>query len=56
MALYQMKEKLISHFKVDVHNHCSTGMRFASFNKWPGGNANQTPKKMDGVKELNEYI
>ncbi len=42
--------------KGDVHNHCSTGMRFSIFNKWADGNANQAPKKMNGVKELNEYI
>ena len=42
--------------KADVHNHCSTGMRFSTFNKWAGGNANKAPKKMDGVKELNNYI
>lgn len=42
--------------KGDVHNHCSTGMRFSNFNKWAGGNANQAPKKMNGVKALNEYI
>jgi adenosine deaminase len=49
-----LKLKKVS--KGDVHNHCTTGMRFSSFNKWAGGNANQAPKKMNGVKELNEYI
>lgn len=42
--------------KGEIHNHCSTGMRFTVFNKWAGGNAVQAPKKMNGVKELNEYI
>lgn len=42
--------------KGDVHNHCSTGMRFTTFNQWAGGNANKAPSKMDGVKELNSYI
>ncbi len=42
--------------KGDVHNHCSTGMRFSTFNKWAGGNAKKAPSKMDGVKELNDYI
>jgi adenosine deaminase len=49
-----LKLKKVS--KGDVHNHCSTGMRFSSFNKWAGGNANQAPDKMDGIKALNEYI
>jgi adenosine deaminase len=31
-------------------------MRFSTFNKWAGGSANQAPEKMNGVKELNEYI
>lgn len=42
--------------KGEIHNHCSTGMRFTVFNKWAGGNAIQAPKKMNGVKELNDYI
>lgn len=42
--------------KGEVHNHCSTGMRFSVFNKWAGGTAIRAPKKMNGVKELNEYI
>ena len=40
--------------KGEVHNHCSTGMRFSVFNKWAGGTAIRAPKKMNGVKELNE--
>lgn len=42
--------------KGEVHNHCSTGMRFSIFNRWAGGNAVQAPKRMNGVKELNQYI
>lgn len=49
-----LKLKKVS--KGDVHNHCSTGMRFSTFNKWAGGGANQAPEKMNGVKALNEYI
>ncbi len=49
-----LKLKKVS--KGEVHNHCSTGMRFSAFNKWAGGNAIQAPKRMDGVRELNEYI
>lgn len=49
-----LKLKKVS--KGDVHNHCSTGMRFADFNKWAGGNANQAPEKMNGLEALNEYI
>lgn len=42
--------------KGEIHNHCSTGMRFTVFNKWTKGSAIQAPRKMKGVKELNEYI
>ncbi|MFA5522971.1 MAG: hypothetical protein WDA24_01315 [Tissierellales bacterium] len=42
--------------KGEIHNHCSTGMRFTVFNKWAGGNAIKASKKMNGVRELNEYI
>lgn len=42
--------------KGDVHNHCGLGMRFSTFNKWAGGNVNKPPKKMDGIKGLDNYI
>ncbi|MEG0481126.1 MAG: hypothetical protein RR539_09085 [Clostridium sp.] len=48
--------KIRSATKGDVHNHCSTGMRFTTFNKWAKGSANKAPEKMDGVAELNSYI
>lgn len=49
-----LKLKKVS--KGDVHNHCSTGMRFSTFNKWAGGNASQAPERMNGLEALNEYI
>lgn len=49
-----LKLKKVS--KGDVHNHCSTGMRFSSFNKWAGGNAKQAPERMNGLEALNDYI
>ncbi len=42
--------------KGDVHNHCGLGMRFSTFNKWAGGNVVPPPKKMDGIRGLDEYI
>ncbi|MEG2893782.1 MAG: hypothetical protein RR840_10535 [Clostridium sp.] len=42
--------------KGDVHNHCSTGMRFSVFNEWANGEATKAPRVMDGVVELNNYI
>lgn len=42
--------------KGDVHNHCGLGMRFSTFNKWAGGNVNKPPKKIDGLKGLDNYI
>ena len=42
--------------KGDVHSHCGLGMRFSTFNKWAGGNVNKPPKKMDGIKGLDDYI
>lgn len=42
--------------KGDVHNHCGLGMRFSTFNKWTGGNVNKPPKKIDGLKGLDNYI
>lgn len=42
--------------KGDVHSHCGLGMRFSTFNKWAGGNVNKPPKKMDGLKGLDNYI
>jgi len=48
------KLKIIS--KGDVHNHCTLGMRFSTFNNWAGGNVAVPPKKMDGLKGLDHYI
>jgi adenosine deaminase len=42
--------------KGDVHNHCGLGMRFSTFNKWAGGNVKRPPKKIDGLKGLDNYI
>lgn len=42
--------------KGDVHNHCGLGMRFTTFNEWAGGQVKEPPKKMDGLKGLNDYI
>lgn len=42
--------------KGDVHNHCGLGMRFSTFNNWAGGNVEKPPKKMEGIKGLNNYI
>jgi adenosine deaminase len=42
--------------KADVHNHCGLGMRFTTFNKWAGGSVIKPPKKMCGLKGLDDYI
>lgn len=42
--------------KGDVHNHCGLGMRFSTFNYWAGGNVSKPPKKIDGLKGLDDYI
>lgn len=42
--------------KGDVHNHCGLGMRFSTFNKWAGGSVKKPPKKIDGLRGLDNYI
>jgi adenosine deaminase len=42
--------------KGELHNHCGSGMRYSTFNKWAGGNVKRPPEKMNGVKGLNDYL
>ena len=42
--------------KGELHNHSGTGPRFETFNKWTGGKSSKAPKKMDGMKGLDNYI
>jgi adenosine deaminase len=48
--------KLRKASKADVHNHSGLGMRFSTFNKWTGGKVNEPPKKIDGIKGIDNYI
>jgi len=49
-------EKLREVPKGELHNHCGTGMRFSTFNNRAGGKVKRPPKKMNGVKDLNDYM
>ena len=41
--------------KADLHNHSVLGMRLATFNKTFGINVTPPPKRIDGLRALDEY-
>ncbi len=49
-------EKLKKVSKADIHNHIGLGMRFDTFNQYVGGKLKKPPRKINGLKGLDEYI
>ncbi|MBF8437948.1 hypothetical protein I0Q91_12715 [Halanaerobiaceae bacterium Z-7014] len=42
--------------KGDLHNHALLGMRFSQFNKYFNGQVKPPPAKMNGLKEMANYL